>query len=82
VPHSQRTGAIAIKNTVAGFIGFFTTLAVTPLVTYIQANGNKFLFLENVCAQQVLSFFAVVVSVILVLYLNIVIRPMKKEDGQ
>lgn len=79
-PHAKRTGALAIKNTVAGFAGFFTTLAMKPLVDKIQADGNKFLFIDSVYAQQVLSFIGMLITVILVVYLNLVVRRMYKPD--
>lgn len=50
VDKEKRVGALALKSTIAGFAGFFTTLAVSPLVSYIQKNGNEFLGL-NVYAQ-------------------------------
>lgn len=79
-PFSRRTGALAIKNTIAGFAGFFTTLAMKPLVDKIQADGNKFLFIDSVYAQQVLSFIGMLITVILVVYLNLVVRRMYKPD--
>jgi Na+/melibiose symporter-like transporter len=77
-PHSNRTGALAIKNTISGLVGFFTTLAAKPLLDYIQANGNKFLGIENVYAQQVLSFISMLLTGVLVLYLNLVVRKLHK----
>lgn len=79
VPRESRTGAIAIKNTVAGFAGFFTTLAVRPLVDKIQANGNSFWFIDGVYAQQVLSAFGFVMTAIALVYLNFVIRRLEKK---
>ena len=43
VDKEKRIGALALKSTLAGFAGFFTTLLVSPLVSYIQENGNSFL---------------------------------------
>ena len=77
VSRENRTGAIAIKNTLSGFVGFFTTLAFSPLVEYIQRNGNKFLFFENIYAQQVLSAFSVIMTVLCIIYLNAVVKPAK-----
>ncbi|MBQ7370258.1 MAG: MFS transporter, partial [Clostridia bacterium] len=36
VDKEKRVGALALKSTLAGFAGFFTTLAVSPLVSHIQ----------------------------------------------
>jgi MFS family permease len=79
VPHSQRTAAIAIQNSLTGFVGFFTVLIFRPFVDYVQSCGNKFLFFEHVYAQQVLSAFSFIVTVGIIMYLNFVLRPMKKE---
>ncbi len=78
VDKEKRIGALALKSTLAGFAGFFTTLAVSPLVAYIQKNGNKFLGL-NVYAQQVVSAIAVVLIVILIVYLNKVVVKISRE---
>ena len=78
VPHERRTGALAIKNTVAGFAGFFTTLAVRPLVDSIQKNGNRFLFIYGVYAQQILSAFGLIMTVTVLIYLNLVVKKLKK----
>ena len=77
VPRSRRTSALAVKNTVVGFAGFFTTLAASPLVEYIQKSGNKFLFFEHIYAQQILSAFSVIMIIICIVYLNLVVKPAK-----
>ncbi|MBQ8295366.1 MAG: MFS transporter, partial [Clostridia bacterium] len=76
VDKEKRIGALALKSTLAGFAGFFTTLLVSPLVSYIQKNGNTFLGL-NVYAQQVVSVIAVVLLTVLLIYLNTVVRRIK-----
>lgn len=75
----KRVGALALKSTLAGFAGFFTTLAVSPLVSYIQENGDTFLGL-HVYAQQVVSVIAAVLLVGLLIYLNTVVRKIKKNE--
>lgn len=79
VPKENRTGALAVKNTLVGFAGFFTTLVASLLVEYIQGNENKFLFFESVYAQQVLSAFSVVMITICIVYLNLVVKRAKPE---
>lgn len=79
VPRESRTGALAVKNTVVGFAGFLTTLAVSPLVPYVQGQGNKFLFFEHIYAQQILTAFAVVMVLACIIYLNLVVKPAKKK---
>ena len=78
VDKEKRIGALALKSTLAGFAGFFTTLLVSPLVSYIQENGNSFLGL-NVYAQQVVSAIAVVLLSVLLVYLNLVVGKIEKK---
>lgn len=78
VDKEKRIGALALKSTLAGFAGFFTTLAISPLVTYIQNNNNVFLCL-HVYAQQVVSAIAVVLLIILIVYLNTVVKKIERK---
>ena len=80
VDHDRRVGALALQNTLAGFTGFFTTLVVSVLVDFIQANGNTFLGM-NLYAQQVVSGIGAIVVLIILVYLNMAFRNMntKKE---
>jgi ABC-type uncharacterized transport system permease subunit len=81
VDKEKRVGALALKSTLAGFAGFFTTLAVSPLVNYIQGNGNVFLGV-SVYAQQVVSAIAVALLLVLITYLNTVIKKIKNNRGE
>ena len=67
VPARERTAAFALNSAVLGLIGFLTTLAVSPLVDYIQTNGNMFLGF-NIFAQQLLAIISAFIIVILVIY--------------
>ena len=78
VDKEKRIGALALKSTLAGFAGFFTTLAISPLVSYIQGKGNRFLGM-NIYAQQVVSVVAVALLVVLIVYLNLVVRKIGKK---
>jgi MFS family permease len=80
VPHELRSDALAIKNTAYGFAGFFTTLALSPLVAYIQNNGNK-LFGINMQAQQLLALVSLIFTIVILIYLFTVISkiPSKRE---
>jgi MFS family permease len=80
VPRARRTGSLAVKNTFAGFAGFFTTLAVSPLVDHIQNAGNKFLGI-GVYAQQVLSLIGLIITVLCILYLNLVVKRLHKPSS-
>ena len=81
VDKDKRVGALALKSTLAGFAGFFTTLAISPLFNYIQENGNKFLGL-NMYPQQVLSAISASIVLLLILYLNLVVRKIKRADTE
>ena len=81
VPRSRRTSALAIKNTVVGPLGFLTTLAASPVVAYIQQNGNKLWFFEHIYAQQLLSAFSVIMIAACIVYLNLAVKPaMPRRD--
>ncbi len=79
VPHNRRVAALALQNSIAGIAGFLTTLAVSPLVDDIQANGNVFLGM-HVYPQQVLSCFSAVGTVLVLLYLIFVIRKIRRVE--
>jgi MFS family permease len=78
VDKEKRIGALALNSTLAGVAGFITTIAVSPLVSYIQKNGNSFLGL-NVYAQQVVSVISAIILIGLILYLNLVVRKKNKK---
>ena len=80
VDKENRVSALALKSTLAGFLGFFTTLAISPLVKNIQANGNTFLGL-SVYAQQVVSAIAFVGVIGVLIYLNTVVNKMQTKRG-
>ena len=80
VGKEKRTGALALKSTFAGFAGFFTTLAVSPLVSFIQSKNNSFLGL-NVYAQQVVSALAAILLIGLIIYLNVVVKRIKNKNS-
>ncbi|MBO4356071.1 MAG: MFS transporter [Clostridia bacterium] len=75
---SRRTESLALKNSLCGIAGFLSTLAISPLITYIQANNNRFLGI-NAYAQQVVSAFSFVGETIVILYLIFVVSRLKKQ---
>lgn len=78
VDKEKRAGALALSSTLSGFAGFFTTLAVSPLVSYIQKNGNVFLGM-NIYAQQVVSAIAALLLLGLIAYLKLVVEKISNE---
>ncbi len=77
----HRTSALALKQTLAGTAGFLTTLAVSPLVSYIQGNGNQ-IFGMKIYAQQFLSAIACLLTVALVFYIVFVVQRLQKKKTQ
>jgi predicted MFS family arabinose efflux permease len=73
VDHEHRMGALALKSTVAGLSGFAASLLVSPLVDYIQKNGNRFWGMD-LYAQQVLSAITLLITIGLLIYTNTVMR--------
>lgn len=73
----RRADSLAICQSAAGVTGFVATLAVSPLVSAIQNNGNTFMGV-SVYAQQVVSMIAVVIAVIAILYVRFVLIKKRK----
>jgi hypothetical protein len=78
VDDDRRTNALALVNAASGFVGFFATLAVSPLVAAIQNNGNK-IFGINLYAQQLLSMISIVFVLLIIVYLVFVISKLKRN---
>ena len=51
IPEEYRASALSLKSIVCGVVSFFGTLAMTPLLNYIQASGNKFLGIDMYAQQ-------------------------------
>ncbi len=79
VEPDMRTGALAIRGTLAGIIGFLTTLVMTVPVKHISENGNT-LFGIPLYAQQAASAFGLVMTLIVILYLNTVVKKLKRNS--
>ena len=70
VEPEHRTSAIAMKSIIAGPIGFLTTTALTPLLSYIQSNGNS-IFGIRIYGQQVFALIALIIySISCVMFFN------------
>lgn len=80
VDERHRVSALAVSQTLSGFAGFFTTLFVSPLVSYIQNNGNK-IFGVSLYAQQALAVITFVGMCGTMVYLLTVVARMKKDDN-
>ena len=71
VPIEKRADSLAITQAFAGFTGFLTTLCISPLVSYIQNNGNK-IFGLPLYAQQFVTILALLFTVIAIFYIRYV----------
>lgn len=69
VPHEKRADSLAVSQALSGVTGFLTTLAVSPIVDYIQNNGNKILGIQ-IYAQQAVTALGVIFTVIAILYVR------------
>ena len=78
VPLEKRTGAVSILYTIGGLVGFFSTIIVKPLVDLIQSNGNSFLFIKHIYAQQVLSVIGAIFAILTMIYINLVVKKLTK----
>ncbi len=78
VDKNQRTGAFALYNAVGGTVGFLTTLICSAVVGAIQKNGNT-VFGIHMYAQQFLSIVTVVLLVIIIIYMNTVLKTKNRK---
>lgn len=81
IGQEKRVAALALKNTLAGFAGFFATALASLLVEKIQADGNMFLDM-NVYAQQVMSAIGCLLTLGVLLYVCLAFRKRKNPSGE
>ena len=74
-----RADALAVSQAAAGFSGFLTTLAASPIVEYVQRNGNRFLSVP-VYAQQIVSALGALFSLAALLFIRFALN-RKKAAG-
>lgn len=77
-PVETRADALAFIQALSGLTGFLTTLAVSPLVSHIQQNGNS-LFGISMYAQQFTSIIAFVLTASVVVYIGAVLLRQPKQ---
>ena len=71
--------ALAIKNCIAGVVGFSAALVAGRLLDSVQANGNIFMGM-NVFGQQILSAISFVLTIIVFVYVKFVVSKMDKKE--
>lgn len=69
VTPDKRADALAITLALSGAAGFLSTVVASPLVAWIQQNGNK-LFGISLYAQQFTSLISILLQITAVLYLR------------
>lgn len=81
VAPEDRAVALGVKNALGGIIGFLAALVSGAILENIQASGGLEIFGLNLYAQQVLAFMSLVVTVLLIIYMRVVIRPLHRVDA-
>ena len=79
VPHESRADSLAICQALAGLVGFVTTLAMSPVVSFIQNSNNSVLGIP-IYAQQLMSLISVVVVLAVILYVRFAILNKTKKN--
>ena len=77
VPREKSDYAIALNSCIIGLAGFGSTLVGSAILSRIQENGNT-VFGTTMYAQQLLCLISAIITVVLVLYLALVIRKLKR----
>ena len=79
VQPEDRTGALALNQSVSGVAGFLVTLALTPAMKAIRGRGNV-IFGRTVYAQQIFSGVSLLIVAVLITYLCTVIKKLTRAD--
>lgn len=75
-PYENRADALAISQAASGVVGFLTTLAVSPLVAFIQRKGIRILGF-SLYAQQVVTIISLVIIVFVIIYVKSLFKTKK-----
>ena len=79
VETEQRMSALALSHAISGIVGFLCTLAVSPLVSFIQQNGNR-VFGIPMYAQQLLSAVGAIGIVGILIYITVFLKGKKHDE--
>lgn len=80
VEKDDRATAMGVNNALGGIIAFFTALLSGAILAAIQNDGGFRIFGATLYAQQVLSLLSCVAIVILIIYMRLVIVPLKRSS--
>ena len=78
----DRAVAMGVKNALGGILGFLTALLSGLVLGKIQSAGGLHIFGVTLYAQQVLSASACVVVILLIVYMKLIIFPLRKVDPE
>ena len=81
IPDRDRSVAMGVKNALGGIVGFFAALISGAILGDIQAAGGFNIFGQTLYAQQVLAFISFITTVLLIVYMRVVIAPMRRVDA-
>ena len=80
-PTEHHATALSVNTVITGVLSFLATLAVSPLIDFMQGRGNT-LFGITLYAQQILSALCALFYLALILYFNLVFLPEKKKQNE
>ena len=80
VEKDDRATAMGVNNALGGIIAFFTALLSGAILAGIQKIGGFRIFGAMLYAQQVLSILSCVAILILIIYMRLVIVPLKRSS--
>lgn len=81
VEPDERSGAIALNQTISGIAGFVITLVLSPVLSSIQKAGNQLLGI-TVYAQQIFSFISLLLIITLIVYLILVVQKLPRISSR
>ena len=69
VPEERRSDSLAVCQSLAGTVGFITTLLISPIVASVQSSGNT-VFGFHIYAQQILSIVSIIFTVLAIIFVR------------
>jgi len=81
VEPADRAAAMGTKNALGGILAFLTALLSGSILSDIQSAGGIELFGITIYAQQFLALLSFFATVLLIIYMRVVIAPMKRVSN-
>lgn len=76
----DRAVTLGVKNAIGGIASFLAALVSGAVLASIQSAGGLNILGINLYAQQVLSFMSLAVVILLIVYMKIIIMPLKRVE--